>query len=115
MAINFVVLNEWLTFFIGALVAILTAYTTMRAQGKITYPVAWVEAGKAKIADGEEQIKKLTENCTIAQDVLAVTGNISAQELGSILTVAEKYSVDGFTALEAQNIGIMLVEAAKSK
>jgi len=117
MAINFVVMNEWMTFFIGALVAIVTAYTTMRAQGKIAYPVAWVEAGKAKIADGEEQIKRLSEKNIITQHVLASAGNISTQELSVILAfAAARANQDGgYTMKDAQDVGIMLVEAAKSK
>lgn len=112
---NFVELNQWIAFIIGVAGAIATAYGTMKAQGKIMYPAAKIEAGKAKIADGVEQIKQLTENNVIAQDIMAVTGNISAQELAAILTVAKQYSVDGFTAQEAQNLGSMIVEAAKNK
>ena len=117
MAINFVVMNEWLTFLIGAVVAIVAAYGTMRAQGKITYPAAWVEDGRAKIAEGEKQIKQLTKNNVIAQDVLAVTGNISAQELGVIFAFATDRANQegGYTMKDAQDVGIMLVEAAKSK
>jgi|SRR5665647_512294 len=117
MAINFVELNEWMTFLIGMVVAIVAAYGTMRAQGKISYPEAWVEAGKAKIAAGDEQIKQLTEKNVIAQDVLAVTRNISAQELGVIFAFAtERANQDGgYTMKDAQDVGIMLVEAAKSR
>lgn len=111
---DFVEMNQWITFIVGIVVAIVTAYGTMKAQGNIIYPAAKVEAGKAKIAAGVEQIKQLTENNAIAQDIMSVTGNISAQELGAILTVAKQYSVDGFTALEAQELGSMIVEAAKN-
>ncbi|MDD4588892.1 MAG: hypothetical protein PHG06_00485 [Parabacteroides sp.] len=112
--IDFEEMNQLITFIIGIVVAIATAYGTMKAQGNIIYPAAKVEAGKAKIAAGVEQIKQLTENNAIAQDIMSVTGNISAQELGAILTVAKQYSVDGFTALEAQELGSMIVEAAKN-
>lgn len=115
MAINFVEMNEWLTFFIGIAVAIVTAYGTMRAQGKIAYPVAWVEAGKAKIAADDERIKQLTEKNVIAQDVLAVTNNISAQELGVIFAFAavRANQPGGYTMKDAQDVGVMLVEAAR--
>jgi hypothetical protein len=112
--IDLEVINQWATFLFGVVGAIAAAYGTMKAQGKIMYPAAKIEAGKAKIAAGVEQIKQLTENNAIAQDIMSVTGNISAQELGAILTVAKQYSVDGFTALEAQELGSMIVEAAKN-
>lgn len=117
IATDFIIINEWMTFLIGVVVAIVTAYTTMRAQGKIAYPAAWVEDGKAKIANGEKRIKQLTENIVIAQDVLAVTGNISAQELGVIFAFAADRAnqIGGYTMKDAQDVGIMLVEAAKSK
>lgn len=117
MGTNFIMLNEWLTFLIGAVVAIVTAYGAMRAQGKIAYPVAWVENGKAKIADGEEQIKRLSEKNIITQNVLAAAGNISTQELSVILAFAADRANQegGYTMKDAQDVGIMLVEAAKSK
>lgn len=117
MPVNFVAINEWMTFLIGVVVAIVTAYGTMRAQGKIAYPVAWVEAGKAKIADGEEQIKRLREKNIITQNVLASAGNISTQELSVIFAFAADRANQegGYTMKDAQDVGIMLVEAAKNK
>lgn len=117
MATNFIMLNEWVTFLIGVVVAIVTAYITMRAQGKIAYPVAWVEAGKAKIADGEEQIKRLSEKNIVLRNVTTVTGNVSAKELSVISAFAADRAnqVGGYTMKDAQDVGIMLVEAAKNK
>jgi hypothetical protein len=107
-------ITQLITFISGIVLTVITAYGTMKAKGNIIYPAAKVEAGKAKIAAGVEQIKQLTVDNAIAQDIMSVTGNISAQELGAILTVAKQYSVDGFTALEAQELGSMIVEAAKN-
>lgn len=112
---DFIELNQWITFFIGIGVALATAYGTMKAQGKIAYPAAWVEAGKARIAADGEKIRDLAAGCEIAQYAVKVTNNISPQELEVIFTEARKYSVDGFTAQEAQELGIKLVEAAKNE
>lgn len=115
--LTFEQMNEWITFLIGIVFALVTAYGTMRAQGNIVYPASRVEAGKAKISAGVEQIKQLTSDCAIAQDALAVTGNISAQELGVIYTFAADRANQegGYTMKDAQDVGIMLVEAAKRK
>lgn len=112
---DFIELNQWITFFIGIGVALATAYGTMKAQGKIAYPVAWVEAGKAQIAADGEKIKDLTVGCEIAQYAVKVTNHISAQELDEILMAARKYGADGLTAQEAQDLGLKLVEAAKTQ
>jgi hypothetical protein len=115
--VDFEALNQWVTFFIGVAVAILTAYATMKNQGLILFPSKKIEEGRAKIKDGLEKIDALTANCAIVQDVKAVAGNISASEWGVIFTFAADRANQpgGYTIKDAEDVGRMIIEAAKTK
>jgi hypothetical protein len=99
--------------FIGGIVSV---YAKMKAEGKVPFAVAKIEAGKAKIADGLQKIDVLTSECAIAQDVKAVVGNISSTELNVILTVAADRAsqTGGYTLKDAEEIGEMIIKAAKT-
>jgi hypothetical protein len=87
----------------------MSAYGTMRASGRITYPVAKIEAGRAKI-------QALIEGNKAAQEVQEIVGNISIGELNEIIAKVQECSKDGsISAADAQEIGVMLFEAVKSK
>lgn len=60
----------------------------------------------------QDVIKELNET----KDKLeTISGNVSPEELGKIILTAVAYSENGYTKLEAQNLGIMIVDAVKSK
>jgi hypothetical protein len=96
---------------------VITVLGKMKAEGKIPFSEAKIEAGRAKIAAGIEKIDALTNECAITQDIKAVAGNISASEWGVIFAVAADRAnqVGGYTIKDAEDVGKMLIEAAKTK
>lgn len=101
------VIESWFNFFVGVIFAIIGAYTTMKAQGKIVYPAAKIEAGKAKIA-------ALMEGNALVEEAQTVVGTISLEELAGIIQKAQELSKEGFTAGEAQELGILIMDAVKN-
>lgn len=105
--INIEVLESWINFFMGVIVAIGGAYTTMKAQGKIVYPAAKIEAGRAKIA-------ALMEGNALIEEAQTVVGTISLEELAGIIQKAQELSQEGFSVAEAQELGILIMDAVKN-
>lgn len=105
--IDIEVLESWFNFFMGMVVAIGGAYTAMKSQGKIVYPAAKIEAGRAKIA-------ALLEGNALIEEAQTVVGTISLEELAGIIQKAQELSKEGFTAGEAQELGILIMDAVKN-
>jgi hypothetical protein len=80
----------------------------MKAQGKVIYPIQKIESGKARI-------KALIEQQEAAGQVIDILDNISPEELNAILEKAKKLSENRFTAAEAQELGVLIVNAVKYK
>lgn len=80
----------------------------MKAQGKVIYPIQKIESGKARI-------KALIEQQEAAGQVIDILDNISPEELNAILEKAKKLSENGFTAAEAQELGVLIVNSVKYK
>jgi hypothetical protein len=78
----------------------------MKAQGKVIYPIQKIESGKARI-------KALIEQQEAAGQVIDILDNISPEELNAILEKAKKLSENGFTAAEAQELGVLIVNSVK--
>ncbi|MDD4521718.1 MAG: hypothetical protein PHW84_02035 [Methanosarcina sp.] len=103
------VLSSYINFFFGIGTALAGAYCTLKAQGKIVYPVEKIEAGRAKI-------KALTESNQNVSKLVELIGNISPEEINAIFTeAATRYKDGSFSAADAQAIGSMAFEAIKEK
>ena len=103
-----IALQESIYFISGILAAVAGAYGTMKTQGKVIYPIQKIESGKARI-------KALIEQQEAAGQVIDILDNISPAELNAILEKAKVLSDDGFSAAEAQELGVMIVTAVKEK
>ena len=93
---------------IGACISLLSAYAYMKKQGLIVYPADKLEADKAKI-------QALIEKNEAAGQVIDILDNISPEELNAILEKAKKLSENRFTAAEAQELGVLIVNSVKYK
>jgi len=101
-------IQEIIYFASGIAAALVTAYGTMKAQGKIVYPAQKIEAGRAKIA-------ALTQGNNELQQLSAIVGNVSADELNEMFETAAGYAEGGYTVLEATNLGVMFIESIREK
>lgn len=90
----------------GAAVTVISAYGAIRAKGIVLFPQEKIDSGKAQIA-------ALTKGHETAKDIMEAVGNISTEELVKIFSKGQEYAKDGYTAAEAQELGMMVVEATK--
>jgi hypothetical protein len=106
---DFIALQESIYFILGILAAVTGAYTTMKTQGKVIYPIQKIESGKTRI-------KALIEQNEAAGQVIEILDNISPEELAKILGEAgSRYKDGSFSALDAQEIGAMVFDAIREK
>jgi len=102
-------LDSYLKVIIGALITLIGSYLSLRATGRIVYPAEKIEAGKAKI-------KSLVESNAALENVAELVGNISVDELNSI--IAKGKELDNSPELPVEQkalvIGTMFLEAMKS-
>ena len=101
-------LQELIYFISGIVAAIIGAYGTMKARGKIVYPAQKIEAGREKIAS-------LMKGNNELQQLSAIVGNVSSDELNEMFETAAGYAEGGYTVLEATNLGVMFIESIKEK
>ena len=62
---------------------------------------------------GETAIKLQRDYDELLGEIRGAIGNISITEVGRIFSRAQILGKDGFTAAEAQELGIMIIDAAK--
>jgi hypothetical protein len=60
-------IQEIIYFASGIAAALVTAYGTMKAQGKIVYPAQKIEAGRAKVPWKETMIELFSEDWVIIE------------------------------------------------
>lgn len=92
----------------GAAVTIISAYGAIRAKGIVLFPQEKIDSGKAKIA-------ALTAGHETTKEVINAVGNISPEELAKIFAKGAEFSQNGCTVAEAQELGMMVIGAAKEK
>ncbi len=95
------------SFFSGALGGIITFGTVM-------YGYARMQGFKLLPEDLGETVGKLqADYAGLLDEVHGAIGNISITEVGKIFMKAQELGKDGFTAGDAQELGIMIIDAAK--
>jgi len=62
---------------------------------------------------GETAMKLQADYSGLIEEINGAIGNISLTEIGKIFVRAQELSKDGFTAAEAQELGVMIIDAAK--
>jgi len=78
------------------------------------YAYARMQGFKLLPEDLNETAEKLQDDYNgLVEEVEGAIGNISLPELGKIVLRAKELSKDGFTAAEAQELGKMMIDAAK--
>jgi len=92
----------------GAAVTVISAYGAMKAKEIVLFPQAKIDSGRDKIA-------ALTEGNKAAQEVMEAVGNISPDELIKIFTKGGEFAQEGYTVAEAQELGMMVVNAVKGE
>lgn len=102
-------LDSYLKVIIGAIGAIISILISLKATGRIVYPVEKIEAGKAKI-------RALVESNEALGEVAGLVENISIDELNNIIAKRQELDITE-TSVEkkALILGTMLLEATESK
>lgn len=116
-------LYQTLYFASGIIASIIGGYGYMKTQNKALYPIEKIEAAKARIENllgenekGNATIKALTTESEAYQALKGVVGNISEDELKSIIETAKGYADKGAVSVaEAQKLGVMIIEAVETK
>jgi hypothetical protein len=109
---------ELLSFFLG-MISLAGALIGYAKQKGVKLLPASLE-GSVSLDEAIKQIQKqLNESeraeITFKKQITAAVQNISISELAEIIQIALKYGQDGYTQGEAEDLGIRIIRAARSK
>lgn len=92
----------------GVISTLAALYGYLKQKNKVIVPAEHVE-------DMSSKIEELSECTKIVTEVQSFVGKISMSELSDIICLAQEMSQGGFTAAEAQNIGMRIIKAVKEQ